>query len=194
MIIPIKSRYMNLSEADFFNFCQEMQDYQVERDADGTILIMEPTGSETGSFNAAIITELTLWNREHKYGKTFDSSTGFTLPNNSVRSPDVSWIEIERWLALPLEDRQLFAHISPDFVIEIRSRTDRIYQLKDKMLEYQENGVRLAWLIDPIKEEVWVYRSDGSTELVPSFNTIITGEDVLEGFELLVSELWNPGQ
>lgn len=189
MVVPLSSRFVQMSEEEFFLFCQEMRDFQIEREADGTILIMEPAGSETGSFNSDITTEVNLWNRQKKTGKTFDSSSGFTLPNKAVKSPDTSWIAIERWKALPLSERKRFAHISPDFVIEIRSQTDKLAILKDKMVEYQENGVRLAWLIDPLEENVWIYRQDGSVELVDSFEIPLSGEDVLEGFELRLNEL-----
>jgi len=189
MIIPIKSRYIDLSEEEFFHFCQEMSNFQVERESDGTIIIMEPTGSETSILNGEVITEVFNWNRAQKSGKAFDSSGGFTLPNKAVRSPDVSWIELKRWLALPKEDRKRFAHISPDFVIEVRSETDQIDILKAKMLEYQENGVRLGWLIDPVAQEIWIYRVDGSIDHVPSFDVPLSGEDVLEGFELRLNEL-----
>lgn len=178
-----------MNEEEFFLFCQEMNAYQIEREADGTILLMELTGSETGNLNADITTEVTLWNRKHKKGKTFDSSTGFTLPNKAVKSPDSAWIAIDRWKALPLEDRKRFAHISPDFVIEIRSETDSLDAQKAKMLEYQDNGVRLGWLIDPVEEVVWIYRENGTIDRVDSFDIPLSGEDVLEGFELRLNEL-----
>lgn len=129
MIIPLKSKFIQLSEEDFFIFCQEMDAFQIERDADGTILIIELTNSETGSFNSEVNIEVGIWNRVEKSGKTFDSSAGFTLPNNAVRSPDTAWIAIDRWKALPKEDRESFAHISPDFVIEIRSKSDRLARI-----------------------------------------------------------------
>ncbi|MEL6626248.1 MAG: Uma2 family endonuclease, partial [Bacteroidota bacterium] len=175
---------------DFFLFCQEMRDYHIERKADGTILIMDPSSSETGNLNSEVSTELNLWNRQTRKGKTFDSSTGFTLPNDAVRAPDASWIELKRWLELPREERERFAHISPDFVIEIRSKSDRTSILKEKMQEYIENGVRLAWLIDPQREAVWIYRKDGSVDKVTSFDQVLSGEDVLEGFALTLSEFW----
>lgn len=190
MIVPISSRYIQMNEEEFYSFCQEMHEFQIEREANGTILIMELTGSETGSFNSEIITEVSLWNRQHKSGKTFDSSTGFTLPDHSVKSPDAAWIAIERWKALSLEDRKKFAHISPDFVIEIRSETDRLDRLKAKMLAYRENGVRLGWLIDPITQEVWIYRTNETVEHVSSFDQPLSGEEVLRGFSLNLRELW----
>ena len=190
MVIPLKSRFIHMTEEEFFLFCQEMRGFHIERDTEGTILIMETTGSETGSFNADITTEVTLWNRQTQKGKTFDSSTGFTLPNKAVRSPDAAWIAIERWKALSPEDRKRFAHISPDFVVEIRSESDGFERLYEKMIEYQENGVRLAWLIDPIKEQVWIFRAGGAIEKVASFDIPLSGEEVLPGFELRLIDIW----
>ena len=190
MIIPLKTRFLELNEEEFFLFCQDLKDVHVEREADGTITLMEPTGSETGSFDLEVGSEVRNWNRETKQGKSFGSQAGFTLPNKAVKSPDVSWIALERWLALPTEDRERFAHISPDFVIEIRSKTNALDRLKDKMVEYQENGVRLGWLIDPVQQEVWIYRIDGSVDHVDNFETALSGEDVLKGFELRLWELW----
>jgi len=190
MVIPLKTRFLNLTDEEFFLFCQDMQDVHVEREADGTIILMELTGGDSGSFNAEVTFEVTAWNRQTKRGKTFDSNTGFTLPNSAVKSPDTAWIRLERWLALPAEDRKRFAHISPDFVIEIRSETDALDRLKQKMVEYIENGVRLGWLIDPQDQQVWIYRADGSMSHVDSFDTPLSGEDVLEGFELRLGELW----
>lgn len=190
MMIPLRTRFLDLDEEEFFLFCQDMQQVQVEREADGTIVIMEPTGADGSHFNAEVTTELTLWNRQSKQGKTFDSNGGFTLPNKAVRSPDTAWVSLERWLALPLEERKRFARISPDFVVEIRSETDDLDRLKDKMAEYQANGVRLGWLIDPHQQQVFIYRADGSTTHVDNFQTPLSGEDVLVGFELRLWELW----
>ncbi|MEL7062207.1 MAG: Uma2 family endonuclease [Bacteroidota bacterium] len=190
MAIPLSSRFVKMSDEDFFLFCQEMRDYHIERKADGTILIMEPSGSESGHFDLIVGSELNNWTRERKNGVAFGSSTGFTLPNKAVRSPDASWIAIEKWKALPKEDRKRFAHISPDFVIEVRSETDSLSSLQEKMKEYIGNGVRLAWLIDPQRETVWIYRKDGSVDEVTSFDQVLSGEDVLEGFALTLSEFW----
>lgn len=191
MIVPIKSQYVKMSEEEFYLFCQDMDNFQVEREADGTILIRELTNSETGSFNANVTTKVNNWTLEEKTGKTFDSSSGFTLPNNAVKSPDTAWIAIERWKALPKEERKRFAHISPDFVIEIRSKSDRLKRLQDKMIEYRDNGVRLGWLIDPEDQTVWIYRADGSIERDPSFEQTLSGEDVLKGFELRLADIWD---
>jgi len=176
MVIPLKSRFIRMTEEEFFFFYQDMRDFHVERTADGTILIMELPGGETANLNAEVTTEVNLWNRKQKQGKTFDSSSGFTLPDSSVRSPDVAWVELEKWLSLPKEDRERFAHISPDFVIEIRSKTDRLIDLQQKMLDYRTNGVRLGWLIDPIEENVWIYRGDGTVGKNDSFADKISGD------------------
>lgn len=190
MMIPLRTRFLDLDEEEFFLFCQDMQQVQVEREADGTIVIMEPTGAETGSFELEIGAEVRNWNRETQTGKAFGPQTGFTLPNKAVRSPDTAWVSLERWLALPLEERKRFARISPDFVVEIRSETDDLDRLKDKMAEYQANGVRLGWLIDPHQQQVFIYRADGSSTHVDNFQTPLSGEDVLVGFELRLWELW----
>lgn len=179
----------SFTDEQFFEFCRVNDGLHMERDASGNIIIMEPTGGETGNFNADLITELGSWNRTEKQGKVFDSSTGFTLPDNSVRSPDTTWIALERWQTLPLEERKRFAHISPDFVLEIRSENDNIAALQQKMAHYIQNQVRLAWLIDPIEQQVFIYRLDGSVTHIPNFDTPLSGEDVLVGFELRLKEL-----
>lgn len=179
-----------IAHDDFYEFCKMNDDLEMERDEKGNIIIMDLTGSEGGSFNHEVNVEVGIWNRQERKGKAFDSSTGFTLPDSSVRGPDTAWIAIERWKALPKEDRKKFAHISPDFVIEIRSENDSLEMLKDKMLMYIENGVRLGWLIDPQNQQTFIYRLNGTIELVPSFDTPLSGEDVLEGFELRLSDLW----
>ncbi len=176
------------TDEEFFEFCRINDELNMERDAKGNIIIMDLTGSETGSFNIEVSTEVNNWNRKSKKGKAFDSNTGFTLPNSAVRSPDTAWIAIERWKALPREDRKKFAHISPDFIIEIRSENDRLKVLQEKMKEYIENGVRLAWLIDSQNEQVFIYRINGTIELVNSFDIPLSGEDILEGFEIRLSE------
>ena len=179
----------SFTDEQFFEFCRVNDDLRIERDACGNIIIMEPTGMETGEFNAEITTEINIWNREEREGKVFDSSTGVTLPDNSVRSPDSMWIKLERWKAIPKEERKKFAHISPDFVLEIRSTTDKLDVLKEKMEEYIKNEVRLAWLIDPVEEQVFIYRKDGSIEHRDNFEIPLSGEDVLVGFEIVLSEL-----
>ncbi|MEM9324995.1 MAG: Uma2 family endonuclease [Bacteroidota bacterium] len=190
MVIPLKSRFLELSAEEFFIFCQEMSDFRIERDADGTILFMSPTGSQSGNLNGEITSELFYWNRQSKLGAAFDSSTGFTFPDESVRSPDSAWIEKSRWEKLTREEQDRFAPIVPDFIIEIRSRTDALETLKDKMSRYQRHGVSLGWLIDPTEKEVWIYRSNGTIDQLQNLDAPLSGEDVLPEFELRISDFW----
>lgn len=185
-IKPLES----FTDEEFYQFCRLNDDLHMERDANGNIIIMDLTGSEGSSFNSDVNTEVNIWNRQEKPGKVFDSNGGFTLPDTSVKGPDTAWIAIERWKALPREDRKRFAHISPDFVVEIRSETDNLEVLQEKMKDYIKNGVRLGWLIDPQNQQTFIYRINGTIELIDSFEKILSGEDVLDGFELKLSDLW----
>jgi Uma2 family endonuclease len=180
-----------MTDAEFYKFCRQNSYYRIERTKNGEIIIMEPTNTEAGNYNNEVSYEVTHWNRQTQLGKTFDSSTGFTLPDKAVKSPDISWISNEKWQALPLEERRKFAHVTPDFVIEMRSSPDdSLADLKTKMDEYIQNGVRLAWLLDRIQGKAYVYRLDGSTSIFSNFETdILLGENVLPGFELKLSLL-----
>ena len=187
----ISNKETLMTDDEFFAFCQspEMSDKRIERTKTGKIIIMEPTGSETSSFNSEVNLEVAMWNRETHSGRTFDSSGGFTLPNTAVKSPDSSWIARERWEALPKALRKKFAPITPDFIIEILSETDSLEKTKEKMEEYMDNGCRLAWLIDRMDECTYIYRADGSREIVDSFEKTLSGEDVLVGFTLRIADL-----
>ena len=183
-LIRLKNR---LTDDEFFELCQ-MNELRMERLKDGTIIIMEPTGSETGGFNNEVSYEIAHWNKSTKQGKAFDSSTGFTLPDTSVKSPDTAWVKKDRWQQLSEELREKFAPIVPDFVLEIRSKSDKLKDLQEKMQEYIKNGVRLGWLIDRKNETTYIYRLDGSISSVP-FNETLNGEDVLVGFKLCVADI-----
>jgi len=174
----------DMSEDEFFHFCTENRDLRIERDNKGQIYIMAPTSFETGNFNADIITDLNIWNRKTKSGKVFDSSTGFTLPDKAVFSPDASWVSLERASKLNDSDKKKFAPVCPNFVIELKSNSDSINQLKSKMLKWIENGCELAWLINPEKKEAIIYRNNGSIEIVKGFQNKLSGENTLPGFEL----------
>lgn len=175
---------LSFTEEEFFRFCQDNDNLRFERTADKQIIVMAPTGSETGLKNSDINFELALWNRRTKLGYVFDSNTGFTLPNMAVRSPDASWIRKDRWEKLEKLDQSRFAHICPDFVIELKSNSDELNYLKDKMKEWMENGCRLAWLICPQEETAFIYRPLAPIEEITSFNFKLSGEEVLPGFEL----------
>lgn len=177
-----------MNEDQFFYLCQENDTLRIERNADGAILLMEPTGSECGLFNVSLTTELSVWNRMHKLGYTFSPDTGFTLPNKAVRSPDAAFILKERWRDLPRHDRKKFAHICPDFVVELKSESDNIDALKAKMSEYIANGCRLGWLIDRLTKKTYVYRADGSISIIP-FDVALNGEDVLPHFSVDLNKI-----
>lgn len=178
-----------MTDDQFFRFCQENDSIQFERDSAGDIILMEPTGSETERFNVNIVTELTLWNRASRMGYVFGNNVGFTLPNTSVRSPDAAFILRSRYDALDAADSKKFAHICPDFVIEIVSGTDQESMLHRKMKEWMTNGCRLAWMINPNRNETTVYRENGETERKPFVQTLY-GENVLPGFQVNVAEVF----
>lgn len=176
-----------MTEEMFFDLCQANSELRMERDQHGNIIIMSPTGMSTGNFNAELIFEVLLWNRESKLGYVFDSSSGYTLPNGAIRSPDVSWIAKERWESIPEAERKVFTRTYPDFAVEIRSETDRLKDLKAKMEEYRTNGCRLGWLIDRQGKAAHIYRADGTIEIVRGETLELSGEDVLPGLVVEVA-------
>ncbi|MBN3892838.1 MAG: Uma2 family endonuclease [Nostoc sp. JL31] len=179
---------IDLTDEQFFQMCQKNRDYRFERTASGELLIMPPTGSDTGNRNFDMVVELGIWNKQTKLGKGFDSSTGFTLPNGAERSPDVSWVKIERWNALTAEQQEKFAPICPDFVVELRSRTDSLKELQEKMQEYIENGTQLGWLIDWKNKRVEIYRPGKDVEILDN-PASLSGENVLSGFVLDLQQI-----
>ena len=178
-----------MTEEQFFNFCQENDTLTLERNAKGEIIIMSPTGNITSWFNSGITAALYNWNTQTKLGIILDSNGGVTLPNKAVRSPDAAFIHKNRWAKLTTDDKKKFAHICPDFVLEIRSESDSIQELKAKMKEYMDNGCRLAWLIDPKNKETHVFRISGNNEAI-SFNKELSGEDVLPDFRIALSTIF----
>ncbi|MEH2165351.1 MAG: Uma2 family endonuclease [Nostoc sp.] len=179
---------IDLSDEQFFQMCQKNSNYRFERTASGEILIMPPTGSDTGRRNVKITTQLDIWNSKNSLGEVFDSSTGFTLPNGAERSPDASWVKIERWNALTPEQQEKFAPICPDFVVELRSRTDSLKELQEKMQEYIENGTQLGWLIDRKNKRMEIYRPGKDVEVLDN-PASLPGESVLPGFVLDLQQI-----
>lgn len=163
----------------FFALCQANETNRLERDANGNIIFMPPTGTETGRYNAELSVEIGIWNRRNKLGYIFDSSTGFKLPSSAVRSPDIAWVSRERWDAISERERQGFAPLCPDFVVEIRSKSDDLKELKEKMEEYRDNGCRLGWLIDRAGKQVFIYRENGSIDIRQGSQITVSGEEVL---------------
>ena len=183
------SPIVTLNRAEFRKLCTANPDMKLERSATGELIVMAPTGGETGNFNSSINGELYLWNRSNKRGKVFDSSSGFELPSGGDRSPDAAWIPQAKWDALTPEQRRGFLPLCPDFVLELLSPSDSWHQGKLKMEEYQNNGCRLGWLIDPKHKRVAIYRLGKPVEILEAPESL-SGEDVLIGFELDVRFLW----
>jgi Uma2 family endonuclease len=188
MPVTLKMGELMSGEA-FFQFCQMNDTLEFERDSTGNIIVMSPTVSVTGNFNVKISVELGIWNKETGLGEVFDSSTGFTLPNGAVRSPDVSWVKKEKWALLSQADKEKFAPVCPDFVVEICSKSDDIRYLQDKMGEYIDNGTQLGWLIDHFDNKVYVYGSRKTMFVHDTLDLKLPGEDVLPGFVLDLGNL-----
>ncbi|MCT7949316.1 Uma2 family endonuclease [Ancylothrix sp. C2] len=181
---------LQMTSDQFFEFCQINSELQIERNKKGELIIMSPTGSETGHKDARIIQQLMNWADEDETGIAFSSSAGFTLSTGAERSPDASWIKLERWNALSAEQRKKFAPICPDFVVELRSPSDNLKPLKEKMLEYQsEPGFQLGWLIDPQNRRVYIYRPNQEEEILENPESV-SGEPVLPGFVLNMRKIW----
>ncbi len=174
---------VQLSDEQFYQLCLNNPDLNIERNSRGELIFMPPVGGESGNRELELGTDLTIWNRQTQLGKVFSSSTIFKLPNGADRSPDAAWIELSRWQALTPEQRQKFPPIAPDFVIELRSQSDRLPLLQEKMQEYLDSGVRLGWLINPQDQTVEIYRS-GEPKAVKDLPVTLSGEDVLPGFSL----------
>ncbi|MGB3760294.1 MAG: Uma2 family endonuclease [Rivularia sp. (in: cyanobacteria)] len=174
---------IRLSDEQFYQLCVVNRDLSLELNATGELIIVPPVGGESGNQEADLITDLNIWNRQTGLGTVFSSSTIFKVPNGAKRSPDAAWVKLEHWEALSLEERKKFPPLTPDFVIELRSESDRLKPLQDKMQEYIENGVRLGWLINPQDKQVEIYRQNKLVE-VGIIPITLSGEDVLPGFEL----------
>jgi len=166
------------------------RDLRLERTATGELIVNPPTGWKTGKRNSSLTAQLYNWNQDNNYpGEVFDSSTGFTLPDGAILSPDASWVSSARWNALTDAQRDTFPHICPDFVVELRSKSDALKPTQAKMQEYLANGARLGWLIDPKRQIVEIYRASGEPEEL-SRPANLSGEDVLPGFVLKLDRIW----
>ncbi len=181
---------LSMDDAQFFAFCRENPDYRIERDAQGDIEIMPPTGAETGRRNTDLVTELNLWARRDGTGVVFDSSTGFRLPNGATRSPDAAWVARHRLASLTAEDKEGFLPLAPDFIVELASPNDDPGKLAEKLAEYRANGVRLGWLLLPDVQQVQVYRPD-AVPVVLDGPRAIEGGDLLPGFRLDLGLIWD---
>ena len=180
---------VDLTDDQFYQLCLDNPELRFELTAKRELVIMPPTGSKTGWRNSKINQRLANWAEEDGTGVSFDSSTGFTLPDGAKRSPDGAWVRREVWEALTDEQQEEFAPICPDFVIELRSAKDGLAGLEEKMKEYIENGARLGWLLDANNRRVYIYRPNHPVECLENPSSI-SGGPLLPGFEFDPSEIW----
>lgn len=180
---------IEMTDALFAEFCQINSDLRIELTAQGELVIMSPAFSDTGNRNFNLAVQLGIWMERDGSGIGFDSSAGFTLPNGAKRSPDAAWIQLSRWNTLSEAEKASFAPICPDFVVELKSATDRLKDLQAKMQEYIDNGTLLGWLIDRQKRQVHIYRPERSPEILDHPETL-SGDPVLSGFMLNLDKVW----
>lgn len=187
MALNIQPLY--LSDEQFFALCQANPELRIERTAAGELVITPPTGGEGGARSLSVGAQLWLWNEQSQLGIAFDSSTGFRLPNGADRSPDAAWIAQERWKRLTTAQKRQFPPICPDFVIEVRSASDELKPIQDKLKEYIANGARLGWLIDPVNRSVEIYEPDEEVEILYD-PTSVSADPILPNFRLDLLRVW----
>lgn len=180
-----------MTPQEYEAFCAANPDLRIERESSGEVTIMAPASGPSSEANGEITTQLRLWTKHDRTGKCYDSSGGFDLPNGANRSPDAAWVRKDRYYAIPAHLRTGFLPLCPDFVIELRSQSDRLPKLHAKMREYIENGAQLGWLIDPTTKRVWVYRPGRAVEVLEDPATI-SGDPELPGFTLHLAPVWDP--
>jgi Uma2 family endonuclease len=181
--------YFIVSQEQFELLANANRDLHLERSPNGELIIMPPTGGTTGKRNAKLITYFGNWNDQMQLGEVFDSSTAFRLPNGSNRSPDVAWVSRDRWQSLTSEQQDSFPPLCPDFVVELRFKSDSLKSLQDKMEEYLENGLLLGWLIDIQNQTVEVYRPQEPREILQK-PSVLTGDSILSNFSVNLDFLW----
>ena len=181
--ITLNVKPVKLTDEEFYQLCQVNEAWRLELTTKGELLIMPPLGGKSCNREARLISKLWLWNEENKLGVVFSSSTVFRLPNGGKRSPDVAYVKLERWNKLTEEDQEKFPPLCPDFVIELRSRTDKLQDLQEKMLEYLDAGLCLGWLINPQQQQVEIYRQNQDKEII-SLPANLSGENILPNFVL----------
>ncbi len=179
-----------MSADEFFDFCQANADWQIERSADGEIIIMPPVGLDCGEDEADVVAQLRIWAKRDRGGKAYGPNTGFELPKGAMRAPDAAWVSLKRLEVLTPEQRTRFAPLCPEFVVEIKSPSDSLARLKRKMVEWLENGAELAWLIVPDTKTVYIYRLGSPVEVIEGASRLL-GEGPVEGFELDLTDLWH---
>jgi Uma2 family endonuclease len=189
LILHMKPFLQKLNDQEFFEFCQLNKDLRIERTSEGDLVIMPPTGGETGRRNFILIGNFNVWVEADGTGIGFDSSTVFSLPNGAKRSPDLAWVKRSRWDQLTHADKEIFPPLCPDFVIELRSPSDSLVGLQEKIQEYMNNGAQLGWLIDPRNKKVYIY-SPGQEVICLDNPQTVSGEPTLSGFVLDVQKIF----
>ncbi len=187
--VTIEMDSVNLTDEQFFQLCVKNRNFRFERNAEGDLVIMSPTGGETSNRNAGINAQLWMWNHRSKLGKVFDSSGGFKLPKGGDRSPDASWIPLAKWNNLTPEQQKKFLPLCPDFLIELLSVTDSLKDTRKKMQEYMDNGAKLAWLINRKDKQVEIYREGKEVEILDN-PVSLSGENILPEFVLEMELIW----
>ncbi len=191
LVVRMPPSVVEMNDDQFFYFCQVNKELRIERTAEGDILIMAPEGSGSGQRDAETTVQLGNWAKRNRTGVVFGSSAGFTLPNGAVRSPDAAWLLKSRLKPFSKQEREKFLPLCPDFVIELKSPSDRLVDLKNKMAEYIENGARLGWLLDPDACQVFVYRPGRAVEVL-NHPESVSGDPELPGFVLDLKDIWEP--
>ena len=187
--LNVKAFTDSISDRSLEQLCRENPDFRFETDANGKLIIMWPTGSESGKRNLNLAFQVELWNRQSRLGIVFDSSTGFKLSNGAIRSPDVSWITSNRWNSLSDKQQRGFAPIDPDFVVELLSPTDNLLTTQQKISEYINCGVKLGWLINPDEKQVEIYRFSKDREILDNPSSL-SGENILPGLTVDLSDIF----
>ncbi|MBV6647624.1 MAG: Uma2 family endonuclease [Cyclobacteriaceae bacterium] len=180
---------VNLSDDELFELCVSNDQLRIERDLKGKIFVMSPSGSFSSYVSTKILIALGSWNELNSNGVVFDSSAGFLLPDSSVRAPDVAWLAKHKWSSLSKQEKQKFAPVCPDFVVEVLSPSDALEHAQEKMSNWIANGCQLAWLLDTQNENIWIYKGVSGPQLKDNFEGILTGGPILEGFKLDLSVL-----
>lgn len=187
--LTIDCQSLDITEEKFYQLCVNNRNVRFERNHKGDLVIMTPVGDMSSNLNAGIIAQLWLWNSQIKSGIVFDSSAGFILPNGAIRSPDASWIPLEKWQQIPNEEKEKFAHICPDFVVELMSPSDNLKETQEKMNEYIENGAKLGWLINPKNKQIEVYSPHQKVAILDNPQSV-SGENILVNFVLNLEIIW----
>jgi len=190
LTLNLSSLVDSISDRQLEALSRDNPDARLERDSQGHLIFMSPTGGETGNRNGELFFQIKLWNKQSKLGQVFDSSTGFKLSNGAVRSPDVSWVANSKWNSLTKQQKRKFVPLDPDFVLELMSPTDDLDKLQNKMKEYINCGVNLGWLINPDDRQVEIYRPGKKKEVLNNPLTL-SGEEILSGLVVDLSEIFD---